>query len=114
MRNVKVVINRWMRSECTLGRDAPNQFSSKTQFMGRHKIKNDQRFRYISNAFYVKINFSHNPPPLCVCIDESSATNSNFIANARTTESPPRDVFTLNNHVLFIVNNTTFSVIQSE
>ena len=47
--------------------------------------------------------------------DESSATTSNFTANVRTTESASHDIFTLNNRVLFRVNNyTAFSVIQSE
>ena len=55
-----------------------------------------------------KYKFSHE------YIDESSATNSNFIANMKTAESTPRGIFTLNNHILFRVNHTTFSVMQSE
>ena len=49
---------------------------------------------------------------MCVCmyIDKSSAANSNFIANVRAIESAPRGIFTLNNHLLFRVNNTTFTL----
>ena len=45
---------------------------------------------------------------------ESSAANSNFIVNVRTAESVPRGILTLNNDVLFRVNNTTFDVIKRE
>ena len=47
-------------------------------------------------------------------VNDLSNENSFFIVNVRTTESVPRGIFTLNNHVLFRVNNTTFGVIQSE
>ena len=36
-----------------------------------------------------------------IYIYESSAANSNSIANLRTAENAPRDIFTLNNRVLF-------------
>ena len=38
--------------------------------------------------------------------DESSNENTNLTVNMRTVEIAPRDIFTLNNHVLFRVNNT--------
>ena len=48
--------------------------------------------------------------------DKSSAKNSSFIANVRTTESAARVTFSLNNrtllkvnlHALFIMNNIAF------
>ncbi|KAJ9555168.1 hypothetical protein OSB04_009782, partial [Centaurea solstitialis] len=40
--------------------------------------------------------------------DKSSNGNSNLIVNVRTAEIVPHGIFTLNNHVLFKVNNTTF------
>ena len=46
--------------------------------------------------------------------DESSNGNSNLIVNMRTADIAPRGIFTLNNHVLFRMNNKAFSVIQNE
>ena len=46
--------------------------------------------------------------------DENSNANSFSITNVKTVENAPRDIFTLNNHVLFKVNITSFNVIQSE
>ena len=41
-----------------------------------------------------------------------SNENSFFIVNVRTVENAPRDILTLNNHVLFKVNNTVFSIMS--
>ena len=44
-----------MRSGCTLGWDAPDQFLSKAQFMGADEIKNDQQFRFTSHASHINL-----------------------------------------------------------
>ena len=56
-----VVINRWMKNRWTLGWDAPDKFHCKTQFMGDHDIKSDQRFKSTS---HVKLIFLHDLSPL--------------------------------------------------
>ena len=42
-----------------------------------------------------------------------SNENSFFIMNMKTTENTPCAIFTLKNHVLFRMHDTTFNVIQS-
>ncbi|KAJ9562882.1 LOW QUALITY PROTEIN: hypothetical protein OSB04_008042 [Centaurea solstitialis] len=51
VRSVRSGYNRWMRSGCTLGLEAPDQFPSNAQFMGGHEIKRDQTVQIHFSCF---------------------------------------------------------------
>ena len=64
---------------------------------------------HLFSCFLILQVFSFDPSS-----DQIQMKTHFFIANVRTAESASCVIFTLNNHVLFRVNNTIFSVIQSE